>query len=168
MIYPNVDNLLARASVEIASALCRWDEVPGNEEPDTLDAAVEYFRRNGRIAVTRKAEFGDGRERLWGSAEPWQAFFVWHDWCHINTPGGTFDPAGEAVVHARQMEQLYGWVRIQSERISKYALDRMEAVIASHNIARLEYWRVAGNPPDNLRDFTNGYLASRSLMEEVR
>lgn len=164
--FAHVDSLLARASVEIAMSLCGWDSVPAAEEPDTLDKAIAYFKRTGRIAVTRPDDFGSGRLRLWGDALPWQAFFVWHDWCHINVPHGTFDPQGEQLVHDKQVEQLADWTWAQGDEVPIYRFNRMVAVLEAHNIARLEHWRVHGEPPFDLRGFTYGYLAARGLAEE--
>lgn len=164
--YPHIDNLLARASVDIARSLCTWDEVPSAEEPDTLDKARAYYNRTGRIAVTRMDDFMSGRLRLWGEALPWQCFFVWHDWCHVNVPGATFDPEGERVTHAAQVEQLARWASEQAVPVTRYQFARMEAVMAAHNIARLEHWRVHGEPPRDLRAFAYGYLAARDLAEE--
>ena len=164
--FPHVDSLLAKASVDIARSLCDWDSVPLGDEPATLEAAIEHFQRTGRIAVTRAEDFGSGRLRLWGDALPWQAFFVWHDWCHVNVPHGTFDPEGEEHVHNRQVEQLLDWCNRQSFNVTKRQFARMVAVLEAHNIARLEHWRVFNEPPVNLREFAYGYLASRNLLAE--
>lgn len=166
--YDNLDPLLAMASMDIARELCPlgWDEVPGHEEPSTWEAVVDYFNRTGKIATTRLSEFKSGQKRMWGDAEPWQAFFVWHDRAHVEVPH-SFNPEGEAAVHALQVSQLRDWASRQIIKPTPDALRRAEAVMAAHNLGRLERWEYYGADTPNLREFTLGYLAALNLTKPV-
>lgn len=163
--WNHVDPLLARATMDIANSLNPqgWREVAAADEPGTYDAVREHFNRTGKIAVARQSDFINGSKRLWGSADVWQAFFVWHDWSHIHACDGSFDPAGEARTHALQVKHLHSWANTLMVRPTFEALQRSEMVLAAHNLGRLEHWRATGGPPDNLREFTGGYLAARDL-----
>jgi hypothetical protein len=164
--FGHVDPLLARATMDIAAALNPqgWIEVPAAQEPNTLEAVIDHFKRTGKIAVTRKADFVSARKRLWASPDVWQAFFVWHDWAHVHADRGTFDPEGERRVHALQRDHLYSWANRLPVRPSSDALRRAEHVLEAHNLGRLDDWLVHNNPADNLRDFANGYLAAKGSI----
>lgn len=163
--WQHVDGLLAVATRDIVRKLNPqgWIEVPAADEPNTLEAVIAHYERTGKIAVTRKADFINGAKRLWGSADVWQEFFVWHDHAHVETRG-TFDVPGERIVHARQVSQLYDWANDLPVRPSQEALRRAEHVLEAHNLGRLDDWNVHHNPADNLRDFANGYLAARGTI----
>lgn len=163
--FGHVDSLLARATMDIVATLMPqgYDEVPVADEPNTLDAVIDYYNRHGKLATARKADFINPRKRLWGDAATWQSFFVWHDYRHVTTHG-TFDPRGERDVHAAQVKDLYEWVDRLMVRPSSQALRRAEHVLEAHNLGRLDDWLVHHNPADNLRDFTNGYLAARGSI----
>jgi hypothetical protein len=166
--FADIDALLALASVDIARELCPqgWDEVPASEEPGTYEAMAAHYARTGKIAVSQKSAFRSGAKRLWGSAEPWQAFFVWHDRCHIEVPN-SFDPAGEAKVHELQVAQFRAWANKLPVRVSPLAMRRSEAVLAAHNLGRLDHWKWHGDAPRDLREFTMGYLSPLGLSEPV-
>lgn len=166
--YDHVDALLALAAVDIARELCPqgWDEVPASEEPGTYEAMMAHYNRTGRIAVAQKSAFRSGAKRLWGSAEPWQAFFVWHDRAHVEVPN-SFNPEGEAKVHDLQVAQFRAWAGKLPVRPTELAMRRSEAVLAAHNIGRLDHWQWHGDAPKDLREFTLGYLSPLGLSRPV-
>lgn len=134
-----------------------WDVI--ENAPDTLDDAIAYYEKHGRVAVDVESKHGC----TIGDPKVHYAFRAWHDLIHILYPEeATFDLKGERWAADRHREEIFKRLGYTQEAIWFGALVEIEIV------AQNAYMLRTGNWPRDPRAFAERWLEDRSFTQPGR
>ncbi len=158
----DLDDILARASRDIARQRMPngWKASP--DAPSTLEECTRFFRQHNTVHVT---DYFDPRTSIFSCPVSQEAFQAWHDYAHVTLQAG-FDKAGERRVNDQQSADFNEWFRRNAirNRFTMSDYNRSLEILRAHNLGRLDYWDVMGDAPDNFRQFASGYLTARNVI----
>lgn len=127
-----------------------WDVI--ENAPDTLDDAIAYYEKNGRVAVDIESKHGC----TVGDPEAHYAFRAWHDLIHILYPEeATFDLKGERFAADKHREEIFKRCGYTPEAAWYGALIEIEIVAQNAFMLR------TGDFPADPRSFAERWLQDR-------